>query len=119
METVNHTNDNPGDGEQLDALFRAYRLASPDPESGPDFMPQLWQKIEARERGSAIFAHLARRLVSVALALTLLMTLAVSLMRRQVPVPAETYVEVLAEDHESQNFDYFEPVHVEPAADQH
>ena len=119
METVNHNIDDPGDGEQLDALFRAYRSASPDPETGPNFMPHLWQKIEARERGSAIFARLARSLVSVALALTLLMTIAVSLLRRQAPVPPETYVEVLAEDHENQNFDYFEPVHVEPAADQH
>ena len=119
METVNHNIYDQDDGQQLDALFRAYRLASPDPEPGPNFMPQLWQKIEARERGSAIFARLARSLVSVALALTLLMTIAVSLLRRQVSVPPETYVEVLAEDHESQNFDYFEPVHVEPAADQH
>ena len=119
MDTVNHDTYDPGGDEQLDALFAAYRSASPDLEPGPNFMPHLWQKIEARERGSAIFARLARSLVSVALALTLLMTIAVSLLRRQTPVPPETYVEVLAEDHARQNFDYFEPVHVEPAADQH
>ena len=119
MDTVNHNTNDPGGDEQLDALFAAYRSASPDLEPGPNFMPHLWQKIEARERGSAIFARLARSLVSVALALTLLMTIAVSLLRRQAPVPPETYVEVLAEDHARQNFDYFEPVHVEPAADQH
>jgi len=119
MDTMNHDTHDPGGDEQLDALFAAYRSASPDLEASPNFMPHLWQKIEARERGSAIFARLARSLVSVALALTLLMTIAVSLLRRQAPVPPETYVEVLAEDHARQNFDYFEPVHVEPAADQH
>ena len=119
MDTANHQNYDPGDGEQLDALFLSYRAASPDLEASPNFMPQLWQKIEARERGSLTFARLARNLVSVALALTLLMTIAVSWLRRQAPVPPETYVEVLAEDHARQNFDYFEPVHVEPAADQH
>ena len=35
--------------EQIDALFRAYRDACPTPEPGPNFMPDLWQKIEARQ----------------------------------------------------------------------
>jgi hypothetical protein len=35
--------------DKLDALWAEYREANPDPDSGPEFMPKLWQKIlEAR-----------------------------------------------------------------------
>ena len=34
--------------DRLDALWAEYRDGTPDPEAGPNFMPQLWQKIEAR-----------------------------------------------------------------------
>ena len=53
----------------------------------------------------------------VFLALSVILGLAVSLSHsRASALPSESYVEVLAED---QNLDYFEPVHIEPAADQH
>ncbi len=35
---------------QLDALFQAYLEACPAPEPSANFMPQLWQRIEARQR---------------------------------------------------------------------
>ena len=80
-------------------------------------MPMLWQKIEAREQTSTVFGRLARNLVTAALALSVILGLAVSLSHsRASALPSESYVEVLAED---QNLDYFEPVHIEPAADQH
>src|SRR5438093_10337686 len=68
------------DDAQLDALFQAYRAAYPDPEPGPDFMPRLWQKIEARERVSGLFGRLARHVATAAVALSLLMGLAVSVL---------------------------------------
>jgi hypothetical protein len=34
--------------EALNALLASYRAASPDPEPSVNFMPQLWQKIDAR-----------------------------------------------------------------------
>jgi len=104
--------------ERLDALFQAYRQAYPDAEAGANFMPQLWQKIEARERTSTIFARLARNLVTAALALSSILGLAVTVSHsRASALPSETYVEVLEEDHARQNLDYFEPVRVEPIAD--
>ena len=33
--------------EKLDALFRAYRDASPDPEASVNFMPTLWARIDS------------------------------------------------------------------------
>jgi hypothetical protein len=116
MNAPNHTG---GSNEtRLDRLFEAYRAACPDPEPGPDFMPQLWQKIEARERVSTLFGTLARNLVTAALALSTLLAIAVSISGSRVgPLPSESYVEVLAEEHNSANLD-FEPVRLTPAAEQ-
>ncbi|HET9319333.1 MAG TPA: hypothetical protein VFO27_06145 [Bryobacteraceae bacterium] len=106
------------DEARLDGLFMAYREACPDREPGADFMPQLWQKIEARDRVSTVFGRLARNLVTAALALSVLLGLAVSLSSHVAPLPSQSYVEVLAEDHARQNLDYFEPAEIVPAADQ-
>jgi hypothetical protein len=107
------------DDTRLDALFAAYRDACPDPEPSTNFMPQLWQQIEAREQKSTVFGRLARNLVTAALALSGILGLAVSLSHsRTSALPSESYVEVLAEEQARENLDYFEPVHIEPAADQ-
>ena len=105
------------DDTRLDALFAAYRDACLNPEPSANFMPQLWQKIEAREQTSTVFGRLARNLVTAALALSVILGLAVSLSRSPA-LPSESYVEVLAEEQARQSLDYFEPVHIEPAADQ-
>jgi hypothetical protein len=111
--------DNLGSDEtRLDTLFAAYRDVCPDPEPSANFMPQLWQKIEAREQTSTVFGRLARNLVTAALALSVILGLAVSL-SSMAALPSESYVEVLAEDQARESLDYFEPVHIEPVADQH
>ena len=116
---MNHQDHLMGDDEKrLDALFQTYRQACPDPEVSANFMPQLWQKIEARERTSTVFARLARTVVTAALALSSIMALVVTVSHSHAAaLPSETYVEVLEEDQARQNLDYFEPVHVEPIAD--
>lgn len=107
------------DETQLDALFAAYRDACPDPDPSANFMPHLWQKIEAREQTSTVFGRMARNLMTAALALSVLLGLAASLSHsRTSALPSESYVEVLAEEQARENLDYFEPVHIEPAADQ-
>ena len=113
--------DNMGSHEtRLNALFAAYRDACPDPEPSANFMPQLWQKIEAREQTSTVFGRLARNLVTAVLALSVILGLAVSFSHSRInALPSESYVEVLAEDQARENLDYFEPVRIEPAADQH
>ena len=107
-----------GDDERLDALFRAYRQACPDPEPSADFMPRLWQKIEARERVPLLFGKLARNLVTIALALSVMMAVAVSLTRLDTRVYSkQSYVEVLEANDLHENLDNFAPVHVEPVSD--
>src|SRR5579863_272222 len=40
--------DGGGVNDNLDALFAQYREACPDREASANFMPQLWEQIEAR-----------------------------------------------------------------------
>jgi hypothetical protein len=104
MDRRNH--DAANDDARLDALFQAYRAACPDPEFSANFMPMLWQRIEARQSVSAVFGRLARNLTTAALALSILLGLAVTLSSSH-QLPNESYVEVLAEEHYSQNLDYY------------
>lgn len=82
--------------DELGALFSEYRAACPDPEGGRDFMPHLWQKIEARRAGSEkMLRRLAQICVMATVALTIVM--AVVIPRIQVdPTVDSSYVDVLA-----------------------
>jgi hypothetical protein len=85
---------------ELQSLFASYRNALPDPEPGPDFMPQLWAKIEIRQNTAYSFGRIARGFVTAALALCLLMTLiSVSPLGSKRFVISSTYLDVLSEDH--------------------
>jgi hypothetical protein len=107
------------DDQRLDALLGVYRDAFPDLEPSPNFMPLLWQNIEARERKSTVFGRLARNVMTAALTLSTLLAIAASISSsRTAPLPSESYVEVLAEDHARKNLDYFEPVHISTVSDQ-
>ena len=115
---MDHQNHQSGsDDARLDALFGAYRDACPDFEPGVEFMPRLWQRIEARQGMSAVFGRLARNLATAALGLSTLLGLAVSISGSRVALPSESYVEVLAEEHNSANLD-FEPVRLTTALEQ-
>jgi hypothetical protein len=80
----------PADG--LEGLFAAYRDACPDPEPGGDFMPQLWQKIEAKRAFAYRLKRLARGIITAAAAAALAMTLFLAPQHRTSP----SYLELLA-----------------------
>jgi len=112
MDRQNHQVES--DDGRLDVLFRAYRDACPDLEPSADFMPRLWQKIEARQGVSLVFGHLARNLATAALALSTLLGLAVTISGSRVAqLPSESYAEVLADEHYNASLD-FEPVRPAP-----
>jgi hypothetical protein len=99
--------------DRLDALWAEYRDCTPDPEAGPNFMPQLWQKIEARRvETTSVFRRLAKICVMATVALALVMS--------AVLIPhnnfddvfySGTYVDILAAEHSN---DYVEAL---PAGD--
>jgi len=105
--------------ERLDRLFLEYRDACDAPELSANFMPALWQKIEARQSSSWIFKKVSGWFVAVSaaasavLAIALLSTPAVSGGNSY----ANTYVDALAADHVAEYTLYTEPVHVDKVAD--
>jgi len=63
-----------GSERGLDALFLEYRAVVPDPEPSGAFMPQLWERIEARRNSTFLVRRWAQACVAATLALALLVT---------------------------------------------
>jgi len=110
----------PGnDEERLDSLFRAYRDACPDPDPSPNFMPQLWLKIEARQRSTFWFGRLARGFVTAAVAASLVMG---ALLLYPAGGPAQntaSYVEMLANGNVPEGPEFYEPVRLDSPSPDH
>jgi len=86
-----------GDEEKLDALFQAYRNACPTPEASANFMPDLWQRIEARQGFLFSFRRLANALVPAAVALSIALGVYAYTPRHSPSYSPQTYIEALAE----------------------
>ena len=84
---------------KVDALFAEYRSAFPELDGGVNFMPNLWQKIEARRNENvSVFRRLAQACVLATAALTLAMAILIPRIQRE-PVYTATYVDVLDAAH--------------------
>jgi len=99
--------------DRLDALWVEFREATPDPEASPDFMPQLWQKIEARRvETTSVFRRLAQICVMATIALALVISaVLIPHSSNDEAFYSVTYVDVLAAEHSN---DYVEAL---PAGD--
>ena len=61
------------DDSGLDQFFQRYRQSCPEVEPSVNFMPTLWQKIEARHSFPFIFRKWGRSLATVSAVLCLLL----------------------------------------------
>lgn len=87
-------------GDKLGGLFAEYREACPDPESSPQFMPNLWRKIEARRvENTSIFKRLTQVCVAATAALLILTGLLMPAVQDDEVLYSSTYADVLAADH--------------------
>jgi hypothetical protein len=87
--------------EVLHRVWAAYRRALPDPEPSPNFMPELWAKIEAARPVSwtVPLTRLAARLLPLAAAATLAMGIYSWVPRSRFSgSSASGYVDMLAAD---------------------
>jgi Ser/Thr protein kinase RdoA (MazF antagonist) len=84
------------DEARLDALFRAYNAACPVPEASANFMPELWRKIESRQKYTFSFRTMANAFVTAAVALTIALGAYMSIPRTN-PYFSQTFVEVVSE----------------------
>jgi hypothetical protein len=100
------------DEEKLDALFHAFREACPDPEASANFMPDLWQKIEARQSLTFSFGRMASAFVTAALAASLALGIYLALPGNSTYY-SQSYVEALAADRGADGADVYEAIHYE------
>ena len=78
----------------LDALFKAYRDC-PSPEPSVNFMPNLWARIESRQKVTFSFRRMAGAFVTAALALSIALGVYLAIPHTN-PYYSDTYVEAMA-----------------------
>jgi hypothetical protein len=103
------------DDERLDALFREFAQACPDREASANFMPKLWQQIEARQTYTFSFRRMANALVTAAVALSIVLGAYMALPRTSA-YTGQSYIEALADANALDAPDIIGPVHLDPAA---
>lgn len=103
--------------QRLDGLFAEYRAACPDPEAGANFMPTLWQRIEARRNPVLQWVTLSRRALVGALALCLVFGFVMGTALSSSQFYQATYIEVLDDDEVPEDLAAMHPVSMEQAED--
>jgi len=98
--------------DKLDALFRAYRGACPDPDASPNFMPNLWTRIESRQTFLFSFRRMANGFVTAAVALSIALGVYLTI-PRSTPGSTEGYLEALADAHPLETPDLIGPLPID------
>ncbi len=99
--------------ERLNRLFLEYRAACPDVEAGANFMPTLWQRIEARRNPMLQWVTLSRRALAGALALCLVLSVGVATALTSSQFYQSTYVEMLDDNETPEDIAAMHPVSFE------
>lgn len=89
--------------DDLTALMAQYRDALPDPDASVDFMPKLWNRIDARRSITFRIRRLTQIFVAGAAAMCLAMTGLMALPSNHRQEIHSTYIDVLAEAHPSES----------------
>lgn len=85
--------------DKLDAVWIEYRNACPDPEPSADFMPRMWQKIEAQRVAAAFtFRRVVQACVLATVALAIVLGAVVIPHLQNLELDTASYVDVLAAD---------------------
>ena len=105
------------DDQELDALFRAYHDACVVPDASANFMPNLWARIESRQRSTFSFRRMANALTTAAFAASLALGLYMSIPRSGSLDVNQTYVEALADANTPDSMDLVNPATLDLAAD--
>jgi hypothetical protein len=94
--------------ERLDALLLAFRDC-PAPEPSVNFMPDLWARIESRQRVTFSLRRTAGAFVTAALALSLALGVYLAIPHSN-PYYAQTYVETLTDASLADSSDIIAPL---------
>jgi hypothetical protein len=93
------------DTRDLNDLFSAYRDACAAPDASVNFMPRLWEGIEKRRRWAEPLWRWANGLAAAAVAASLFFVLLQLVPANSSLASTRSYVELLAEAHESDDLD--------------
>lgn len=103
--------------ERLNHLFAEYRAACPDTEPGANFMPTLWQRIEARRSPLTQWVMMSRRALVGAMALCLLLGIVMGTAISSSQFYLSTYIEELDDSQVTEDLAAMHPVSVESPAE--
>ena len=98
------------DDSRLDALFQRYRVACPEVDPGPNFMPRVWMKIEARRSFWFVFQKLAQAAMTACAALCLLLVLLNVYSASQALAFLPSYTDALMAEHTAEQTDFTEAI---------
>jgi hypothetical protein len=107
----------------LDSLLQAYYSACEPGPVSPNFMPELWQKIERTQSATFSFQRIAKGFVTAAAALSLALGVVCFFPTRLSSPPySATYVDALAAHTDtlartSDTFDYVDLTHIDAPED--
>lgn len=96
--------------QRLDRLFMEYKSACPDVEPGSNFMPMLWQRIEARRSPVLQWVTMSRRALVGALAVCLVLGMVMGRAIKSSQFYQSTYVEALDESDMPEELAVLHPV---------
>ncbi|MDQ2711284.1 MAG: hypothetical protein M3Y24_03440 [Acidobacteriota bacterium] len=95
---------------ELNDLFREYREACSEVEPHANFMPVLWQKIEARQNFFSVFERFGRTMAAASAALCLLLLVLNVFSPPTVRSVAPSYADALMADHTAEKTYYAEAI---------
>src|SRR6201996_4872472 len=98
----------------LNILLETYRYACPEVEPSANFMPAVWQRIEARRSFWFVFQREARAVMTASAALFVLLLVLNIFSVSQSHLPASTYADALMADHTAEETYYTEAIRSSP-----
>ena len=106
----NYWNKRGDANAELNALFHAYRAACPEAEPSANFMPEIWRRIEERQRSLFFLGRWARAFVTAAAVLSLGMAAYLYIPEgHNTMLSVESYVEAVAAGHVVDSPEFIDP----------
>jgi len=102
--------------QRLDNLFTEYKAACPDREPNANFMPMMWQRIEARRNPVLQWVTLSRRALAGALAVCVVLAVVMSGALTNSQFYQSTYVEALDANEVPEELAAMHPVSLDSTA---
>ena len=91
--------------EEFGRLMAAYRAACPAPDGGAEFMPDIWERIEARQKFSLMLRRVTSAFVTAAATICIAIAIYTSLpAANESPYYTTTYVDSLSQDNTFETF---------------